>query len=486
MTPARRVTSVDVLASAMHRVAPAALGRVIDQARLDLNSLASEAWGEREPSFSTPSRPPVEATEIADVDPLFHLLPSGLRPSYTLLRGDLSMLVSELRGERTSPLVPRAPARLDRARLDRARLARMGAIEPSRELTPRALEVVSLTLETDDALSIGLRADGPFSFVPGQFLTVHVPIEGLVHKRAYSISSTGSSGDAHPTITVKRIAGGKVSGHLHDAFRAGTLAIGSRLAVLGPSGHFVAVPASVPRHLVFFAGGSGITPIASIITSVLASEPGTRVTLIYGSRSERDIIFRARLAELSLAYPDRFRLEHVLEASDGSIAARVGRPDTALLEALWDELALGVRLPGEAPSEHFVCGPRPMMDAVRACLLAHGVAKTAIHEERFQSPGTSMSSALPDVPVTVTLKKRGLSQPFSVPPQKTVLEAALAAGVAMPFSCAMGGCAACKCTVVSGEMQMDEPNCLTDEEKAAHQVLTCVGRPMGDVTLEVP
>jgi ring-1,2-phenylacetyl-CoA epoxidase subunit PaaE len=483
MTPARRVTSVDVLASAMHRVAPAALGRVIDQARLDLNSLASEAWGEREPSFSTPSRPPVEATEIADVDPLFHMLPSGLRPSYTLLRGDLSMLVSELRGERTSPVVPRPPSRLDRARLDRARLDRARA-EPSRELTPRALEVVSLALETEDALSIGLRADGPFSFVPGQFLTLHVPIEGLVHKRAYSISSAPT--DAHPTITVKRIAGGKVSGHLHAAFRAGTLALGSRLSVLGPSGHFVAAPASVPRHLVFFAGGSGITPIASIVTSVLASEPGTRVTLIYGSRSEREIIFRARLAELSSAYPDRLRVEHGLEASDGSIAARVGRPDAALLEALWDALALGVRLPGEAPSEHFVCGPRPMMDAVRTCLLAHGVAKTAIHEERFQSPGTSLSSALPDVPVTVTLKKRGLSQPFSVPPQKTVLEAALAAGVAMPFSCAMGGCAACKCTVVSGEMQMDEPNCLTDEEKAAHQVLTCVGRPMGDVTLEVP
>lgn len=472
MRHARRVTSVDVLASAVHRVVPSALGRVVDQARLDLNTLASGLRGDREPTFSTPSRPPLRAQVIDDVDPLFHALPSALRSPYTVLRGDLRMLARELRGERTSPVVPRPARRLDRA--------------PAIVLAPRRLEIAALTKETDEGLSISLREPSGMrlSFEPGQFLTVHVSIDGVVHKRAYSLSSTPS--DALATITIKRIEGGLVSSYLHRAFASGQLAVGGALEVLGPSGNFLAAPASLPRHLVFFAGGSGITPIASILGTVLSSEPGTRATLVYGNKRERDIFFRDRLEALASAHPDRLRVVHVLEEAS-PLAARVGRPDAALLEGLLDEHAILQRASGEAPAEYFVCGPRPMMDAVRSVLLARGVSPSLIHEERFQSPGVRRAaSSLPTAPVAVTLKKRGQTIALTVAPNQTVLEAALASGVALPFSCSMGGCAACKCTAVEGEMEMEEPNCLTDAERAARQVLTCVGRPLGNVTLEVP
>lgn len=460
-----RVRTVDVLASAVHRVVPAPIGRLVDQARLDLGMLSREVLGERAPSYSSPTEPLRHAVDLRDVDPVFHALPGALRGAYTLLRGDLGMLARELRGDRTSPVVTR-PAR---------------PVAPaSPAIVPRRVEVVAITRETDDALTFTLRepSGAPLAFRAGQFLTVHVPIDGVVHKRAYSLSS--APGRA-PTITIKRIAGGRVSNHLHR-----TVEVGAVLDVLGPSGAFVPEPATLPRHLVLWAGGSGVTPIASILEHALATEPATRATLVLGNRTAPDVIFAARLATLASEHADRLRIVHLLEDGELPAGARRGRPDEATVSALCDVLALGDRAPGEVAIEHYSCGPALMMAAVRAALMARGVPAASLREERFQSPGQAPATALPTTRSTVTVRRRGRTASLTVLPGQTVLEAAVAAGVGVPFSCAMGGCAACRCTVTEGAMVMDEPNCLTDGERAAGHVLTCVGRPMGDVTLEVP
>lgn len=460
--PFRPVSSVDVLASVVHRVVPSALGRVVDQARLDVSTIAADLRGDRPRTFSTPSRPPVRATELADVDPIFHALPSMLRTPYTLLRGDLGMLARELRGERVSPVHPRPKVE---------RRAHRKAIT----LAPRQLEVVERIEQTADAFTLVLRepSGAPLSFEAGQFLTLHVPIDGVIHKRAYSLCTVPSEPSA--AITIKRIAGGRVSEHLHRTMRAG-----ASLQVLGPSGHFVAPAPSGPRHLVFFAGGSGITPVISLAETALLREPGATVTLVFGNRGRADVIFAARLAALEASHPNRLSLIHVWEEGDG--AHHTGRLDAPMVRSI---LASMPTEPGDA--EHFVCGPQPMMDAVVDALRARGVASARIHQERFRSPGAVTDArALPTEAVTVTLRRRGKAVPLTVLPNQTVLEAALAGGVSIPFSCSMGGCAACACTLVEGEMALEEPNCLTEAERAERKVLTCVGRPLGPVTLEVP
>lgn len=460
--PLRPVRSVDVLASVVHRVVPRALGRVVDQARLDVTALASGLRENRPRAFSSPSHPAEHALELADVDPIFHVLPSTLRTPYTVLRGDLGMLARELGGERISPVHPRREVNTTESRR---------AIT----LAPRQLEVVERIDETADALTLVLRepSGAPLSFEPGQFLTLHVAIEGVVYKRAYSLCTV--PGELTSAITIKRIEGGRVSEHLHRTMRAG-----SSLRVLGPSGQFVAPAPRGPRHLVFFAGGSGITPVISLAETALLREPSAKVTLVFGNRGRADVIFFARLAALEARYGERFSLIHVWEEGDG--AHYPGRLDEATTRSILASLP-----PDTGDTEHFVCGPQPMMDAVVSALGALGVARERIHQERFQSPGTLTSTrALPTEAVTVTLSRRGQRAALTVLPGQTVLEAALADGVSLPFSCSMGGCAACACTLLDGEMVLEEPNCLTEAERGERKVLTCVGRPLGPVTLEVP
>jgi ring-1,2-phenylacetyl-CoA epoxidase subunit PaaE len=461
--PSRPVTALDAAAAALASVAPRPVARVLDQARLDAHALGAALFGERPPSFSTPHQPSLRAPSLAEIDPLLVALPRGLRPAYRTLRGDLGMLARELRGERPPAVVPRR-----------------AAPRPAIEVRPRPVQIVEVICETEDARTLVLKeaSGADLAFVPGQFLTLHVTIDGRVQKRAYSLSRAPRHGAA---VTIKRIAGGLVSGHLVAHAKAG-----DTLSVLGPSGSFVAGAASAPRHLVGYAGGSGITPLAAIVEHALLTEPGTRVTLIHGSRSAGEAIFRARFRRLRDEHPARFTLVEVLE--EPSEGALTGRPDEALVDRLVAQRELDAPRPGELPPHHFLCGPRPMMDAVRAVLLRRGVEAARIHEERFQSPGAAPSGArpLPASAVPVRLRRKGQEREVQVAPGTTVLEAALAAGVALPFSCAMGGCAACACSVVSGDVQLDEPNCLTEGERAAGRTLTCVGRPLGPVTLEVP
>jgi ferredoxin-NADP reductase len=451
----------------MAHVLPASLARAVDQARLDAASIVDGLRGVRAPAFSTREQPLARPVALEAIDPIEETLPALLARPYATLARDVRTVVRELRGDRLAATVERTRAR-------RPRRAPTSA--------HRTLEVRSLAMETRDALAITLGdpTGRAIEFVPGQFLTLHLTIDGRHVRRAYSIASTREDGPT-ATIVVKRIEGGLASTHLHRTLRAR-----DRIEVSGPSGRFVVPSASAPRHLVMFAGGSGITPIVSILQSALAHEPGARATLVYGNRSDDDVVFRDRLDALEETHAHRLRVVHLLE-TPAPRAHRIGVPDASMITSLVRELALDVRMPGEEAPLFFVCGPAPMMASVRRALEDAGIDAARILEERFLSPADPLERRIgPATPQTITLRTRGVLRTFEQRPGETILEAATRTGIELPSSCTMGGCGACRCRATSGEVIVEPPSCLSEAERAEGYVLTCIGRASGPVTLEVP
>lgn len=371
------------------------------------------------------------------------------------LRRDVATVLADLRGQHPPPLIPRPSFRP---------LQDPGKTSATRAAA-RPMIVRAVRKETAEATTVVLEdpAGVPIRFAPGQFLTLLVTIDGVVHRRAYSICSSVDEPET-VAITAKRVAGGRVSGHIHER-----VAVGDVIPVLGPSGEFkVAIDPEARRTLVLIAGGSGITPILAIARAVLGHEPASRVALIYGNRGDDDIIFRGVLDELAAEHGDRLAIRHVLE-EPRAIAATRGRLDRATVAAELD--ALGERAAG---ADYYVCGPAAAMAAVRDELAARGIPPARVHEERFataeRTPRESSAQRL-------TLHVAGRSHDVVVPPDGTILDAGLAAGVAMPYSCAMGGCGACAVELRAGEVDLDEPNCLTPDERARGRILACVARP---------
>jgi ferredoxin-NADP reductase len=388
---------------------------------------------------------------------LWSALPRPWRDRYGALRRDVAATLGILAGRAPDPLVRRSSAPRAESRAPSA-------------LAPRRLTVVRVTRETDDAVTIHLAdpAGASFEFAPGQFFTLLVTIDGEKLRRAYSASS--SPGARELALTIKRVAAGRVSNHVNDH-----ACEGMSFEVLGPSGSFVLGDARGARHVVMIAGGSGITPMMSIARTLLANDADARVSLVYGNRAERDVIFLDALAALASEHADRLAVRHVLSDPPSGWSGGVGLLDRTRCDAELD--ALGE----DEAAEYFICGPEPMMDAARAALLARGIDSARIHEERFASPHLrTRSLPLVDEPRTVVVRASDGEHRVVVAPGQTLLEAALDAGAPMPFSCAMGGCGACKVKLVTGDVVMDEPTCLSDEERAEGYVLTCVGRPAAD------
>lgn len=342
----------------------------------------------------------------------------------------------------------------------------------------RTVNVVKVVRETKDAISVYLtEKDGsPISFKPGQFLSVDVEVEGEVHRRAYSLASACVA-NTPVHITVKRIEEGRVSNQLND-----TLQAGDTLSVLGPSGNFTVEPRALnERHLVMVAGGSGITPIMCLLETILREEPGSRVTLVYGNRGWDDIIFRRRLAALGDEMGDRLRVDHVLDQPPEGWSGGRGLLTPSVLAQRFDALEIA----DSGSLRYFICGPTPMMEAAHEVLRTRGVDGARISEERFTRPEDRHGRAGSDKVETVMITRGGENHGVQVSPGQTILEAALAAGLEMPFSCAMGGCGACRVKNREGEIQMEEPNCLSRAERDQGYVLACVGRPLTHATIEV-
>ncbi|MGO9709709.1 MAG: 2Fe-2S iron-sulfur cluster-binding protein [Polyangiaceae bacterium] len=402
------------------------------------------------------------------------LVPRSLTEAFEQLRRDATMVARRVAGKRSPPFTTRRPNEGTKHRADDA-AARMTAL-----LAPRTVRVARVIRETPDAVTLLFEdpLGAPFRFVPGQFFTLILPVGGEMLRRAYSVSSDAREPE-RVAVTVKRVAGGVVSNHVNDHVKEGDL-----IQVLGPSGSFVVPPvqagAGSARHLVLLAGGSGITPMMSIARTVLGVELETRVTLVYGNRGEGDIIFRDAIEALARAHGPRFVVRYVLSDPPRGWTGGAGILEERILHAELDAC-------GPIGDAHFVlCGPEPMMRAARTALRARGVSEDKILEERFNMPHLrARAAAAADAgPQVLTIRANGAGvREVYVAPEQTMLEAGLSAGIKMDYSCAMGGCAACKVRLCDGEVEMEEPNCLTAEERGQGYVLACVSRVRKPATI---
>lgn len=345
-------------------------------------------------------------------------------------------------------------------------------------LSPSTLNVLGVVRETADAVSIVLaRADGgAIEFKAGMFYTVIVTIDGQEYRRAYSVSSAAQD-NTTVTITVKRVANGKVSNWLNDQLTAG-----STLRVLGPSGSFVLEPSTAQaRKLLLVGGGSGITPLMSMVRTVLSQEPLSHIELLYGNRSKKDTIFYAALNALVKQHPDRFAITHVLEKPPKAWQGETGRLDRAMFAGLLDGI-LATSALGDL--EVYTCGPSPVMQGVLDELVARGFPAERFHQEKF-TPAAGAPDSARFERQTVSVHAQGQTWTETAQPGQTLLEAGLASGAPMLFSCTLGGCGRCRVKILEGEVDMPEPNCLLPEEKAQGYALSCIARPCCAVSFEI-
>lgn len=349
---------------------------------------------------------------------------------------------------------------------------------PTVAWTPMTLIVRERVRETRDTISLVLaHPDGrPIVFLPGMFFTVVVGMDGQEHRRAYSLSSAAHQAD-HATITVKRVADGKVSSWLHEHVHANDM-----LRVLGPSGHFTVDPANgAPSHLLLVGAGSGMTPLMSITRTLLAQQPHTRIQLVYGNRRVGDIIFRKALDQLVQQYGERLHITHVLEQAPRTWAGEVGRLDRSTLAKILDRIGVNATL---AELHVYTCGPQPVMDAVQQEMLARGVPAERFHQERFSTSDRPVDvSQL--APQRVQARLNGQTWSATAQAGQTLLEAGLEAGAPVPYSCTLGGCGRCRVRLTSGTVEMAEPNCLLPTERAQNYALACIAYPCSPVHFEI-
>lgn len=322
----------------------------------------------------------------------------------------------------------------------------------------RVAEVVEETAEASTLVFEDEPADR-FGYRPGQFLTIRIPSDttGSV-ARCYSLSSSPHTDD-RLRVTVKRTGHG--SSWICDEVRAG-----DELDCLPPAGVFT--PASLDDDLLLLAAGSGITPVVSIVKSVLAAGTG-RLTLVYANRDERSVIFAADLAALVARHPDRLTVLHWLESVQGLPAA-----------ATLSELARPHR-----GREAFVCGPKPFMDAARAALDAAGVPRRRVHLERFTSLGANPFEPADDLPpergpCVVSVSLDGVTSRLDWPAGTRLLDLLLDNGLDAPYSCREGACSACACRLVSGEVKMLNNDVLEEEDVEEGIILACQSVPVTD------
>jgi ring-1,2-phenylacetyl-CoA epoxidase subunit PaaE len=342
------------------------------------------------------------------------------------------------------------------------------------------LKVAEIVPETAEANSIRFEIPpelrNAFAFKAGQHLTLRAIIEGEEVRRNYSLCTAPAEQDW--MVTVKRIGGGLFSNWVGDRLKAG-----DTIEVMVPHGSFTTeFNAGNKRHLVGVAGGSGITPVMSLIKTLLREEPRSRFTLLYGNRDSSSVIFLEALAALKDKHLGRFEIYHFLDQEEQDIALFNGMLDRTRC----DEAIAHLVPDAEEVDGWFICGPGPMMDAAEGALLDRGIAKDRIRIERFTAdrPAEAVSREIAQlqtqaegVSVAVTLDGRTRRVPFTA---GNILDSARSAGLPAPFACKAGVCATCRAKVTKGKVEMAARYGLTDEEVAAGYVLTCQSVPLGD------
>ena len=346
-----------------------------------------------------------------------------------------------------------------------------------RRIEPDTAEAVIVTFEVPPPLR------ETFGFTQGQYLTLRKTLDGQDLRRSYSICAGVDDGELR--VGVRKVRGGVFSNWIHEHLRPG-----QTISVMAPQGRFfVPLDAWARRHHVGIAGGSGITPILSILKTVMVREPLSRFTLIYGNRSLRSTMFKEELEDLKNRWMDRVVLHHVFSDEPTDSPLNMGLMNR---DKLGDFLRTVV--PAGSIDHAYICGPFQMNDEAQAALEAAGVPDERIHIERFgvlptasgaapqaAGPGAVMHGSQPGDAdrAKVVIIRDGLQREIDFSKdQPSILDAASAAGLEVPFSCTSGVCGTCRCKVVEGSVRMERNFALDKKEVEAGFVLSCQAHPL--------
>ncbi len=330
------------------------------------------------------------------------------------------------------------------------------------------LKVAQVTRETPQCVAIELEIPQDksvqFHYKNGQYVTIEKEIDGNKVRRSYSICSAHQNKEAF-TIAVKEVTGGTLSPVLNQKLNTGDV-----LHVSEPEGNFTLPVLSPAAELFFYAGGSGITPILSLIKQALYDSKAT-VRLLYANTEDSQVIFLDQLTELQQAFQDRFTVQHFIEADNSTIKDAIqGRIPNTYIHNL--------PLENNGVQHHFICGPGPLMEHVKANLEQQQVAGANIHLEYFEAP----EEDLPDTgefkgTAEVTIILDGEETKLSVGEDDSILSAMLEAGMDAPYSCQSGVCATCRALVSEGEVYLSQNLGITDGEIKEGYTLTCSSYP---------